>query len=187
MLVRLFLLFTLTTTLELVILMQMARMMGLAATLGLILVTGLLGSVLTRREGLRTLAALREQLQRGEMPTDALLDGVLILVAGAFLLTPGLLTDATGFALLVPPVRRIVRNALRARVVAAIASGAARGSVRFVSFGGGQAGAPGPGGFVGGFGAPPGGGGAAAPGGRSGRIVDADAADATVIDVDPER
>jgi UPF0716 protein FxsA len=112
MFVRLLLLFTVVPLVELVLLVEIGRLIGTIPTIGIVIGTGILGAWLTKLEGLRTLHGIREDLQQGRMPADRLIDGLLILVAGAVLLTPGLLTDALGFFLLVPPGRKLVRVAL---------------------------------------------------------------------------
>lgn len=79
-------------------------------TMLLVVVTGVAGCLLTRSQGLRTYRRIQEELSAGKVPTDALLDGMLIFLAGAFLLTPGILTDVTGFTLLIPWSRRFYRG-----------------------------------------------------------------------------
>jgi UPF0716 protein FxsA len=110
--IRLLLLFTVVPLVELLLLIKIGGLIGVVPTIGIVLVTGVLGAWLTKLEGLKTIRGIREDLASGRMPADRLVDGLLILVAGAVLLTPGLLTDAFGFFLLVPPGRRIVRVAL---------------------------------------------------------------------------
>ena len=83
----------------------------------LVVLTALLGLLLARLEGRHTLRRIQRKAARGEPPTDELLDGALVLVAGAFLLTPGLVTDAIGFLLLVPLSRYPIRVALKKWVV----------------------------------------------------------------------
>jgi UPF0716 protein FxsA len=121
MLLRLFLLFTIVPFVEVLILVWIGKHTSLGVTLALIFLPGLLGAWLARREGLRCWREVRRQVYGGELPAAALLDGLLILVAGVLLIAPGVLTDLTGFALLIPPVRRLVRNrlseSLRARFV----------------------------------------------------------------------
>jgi UPF0716 protein FxsA len=116
MFVRLLLLFTAVPLIELALLLEIGKRAGLAATLALVLGTGFLGAYLARREGLRTLTRVREEMAAGRLPADALLDGLLILIAGAVLLTPGLLTDLTGFVLLIPASRRAIRRRVAARM-----------------------------------------------------------------------
>ena len=113
MLLRLFLFFTLVPLAELVLLIELGRFLGLAPTLAVVLATGALGAWLTRRQGLRALASVRSDIEHGIVPAGALLDGALILAAGLLLITPGLLTDAAGFLLLVPRVRTAIRHTIR--------------------------------------------------------------------------
>lgn len=116
MLARLALLFVTVPLAELALLVWVGRRMGLVPTVALVVATGLAGAALARWQGLATLARFRAALDAGRLPHGELVDGTLILVAGAVLLTPGLLTDVAGFLLLVPPVRRLVRE----RTMAAI-------------------------------------------------------------------
>lgn len=129
MLARLFLLFTITTLVEMVLLIQLGKWMGVAPTLALVVITGLVGAWLARREGTRALGAIRQQLAAGQMPTDGLLDGIAVLIAGAFLLTPGVLTDVAGFLLLVPAARAPMKAAIKRQFRSAIERGVASGRV----------------------------------------------------------
>jgi len=114
-LLRLFLLFTLVPLVELALLLWIAQHTGWLFTLGLVIVTGVVGASLARHEGLRCWLEVHRQLTEGKLPAEPLLDALMILVAGAVLITPGVLTDLVGFALLVPPIRRQVRRYLSAR------------------------------------------------------------------------
>lgn len=116
MLFRLFLLFTLLPLVELVVLVWIARQTHWLVTLVTILVPGILGAILVRWEGRRCLRLARERVERGEMPGEELLDGLLIVTAGVMLISPGVLTDVAGLALLLPPLRRFVRNRLSMRI-----------------------------------------------------------------------
>ncbi|MBN1908490.1 MAG: FxsA family protein [Pirellulales bacterium] len=120
MLLRLFLLFTLVPLAELTILLWIAHRTGWLFTLALVIVTGVVGASLARREGLRCWQGARQRLAQGEMPTDSLLDGLMILLAGALLITPGVLTDLFGFSLLLPPARRVFRRWLSTRLKARV-------------------------------------------------------------------
>lgn len=102
----LFALFALVPLAELYLLLRVGGALGAAPTLGLVLLTAALGSWLVRREGLATVQRLRAQLAAGQPPAEPMLEAACLLIAGALLLTPGFLTDAAGFALLVPPLRR---------------------------------------------------------------------------------
>ncbi|MBI5368227.1 MAG: FxsA family protein [Planctomycetes bacterium] len=110
----LFALFTLVPIVELSLLIQIGGRLGVLPTLALVFGTGALGAWMARRQGLRALHAVQADLTAGRMPAESLLDGILILLGAVLLITPGVLTDALGLALLVPPVRQVFRVFLRA-------------------------------------------------------------------------
>jgi len=113
---RLFLLFLFVPLAELYLLIQVGRVIGAAATILLVILTAAAGAALARAEGLRTLAAIQESLVAGRPPTDELIEGAMILVAGLALLTPGFLTDALGLLILFSPTRRPIRRWLVAQL-----------------------------------------------------------------------
>jgi UPF0716 protein FxsA len=117
---RLLLLFIGLPLVELALLFWIAEHTGWVATLVLIFTTGIVGASLARHEGIRCWREIQESLHRGELPADRLLDGLLILLAGAVLITPGVITDAIGFSLLVAPVRKAMRQYLARRIQAHI-------------------------------------------------------------------
>jgi len=121
----LLLLFVVLPAVELALLIEVGSRIGTASTLGLIAATGVVGAALARRQGLQVLQRLQHETQAGQMPAGPLLDGVLILVAGALLVTPGILTDAFGFLCLVPAFRRLVKAGMRRRLERAIREGRA--------------------------------------------------------------
>lgn len=90
--------------------MTIGSRIGIVPTFGIILITGVLGAWLTKLQGMRTLARYQQAVSEGRLPHEEVMDGLLILVAGAVLLTPGFLTDAVGFSLLVPGVRAVVKK-----------------------------------------------------------------------------
>jgi UPF0716 protein FxsA len=108
---------------ELFLLIRVGEAIGLAWTLALVLVTGLLGATLARHQGLSALRRIQEETAAGRVPGDALLDGALILVAGIVLVTPGILTDVLGFLCLVPALRRRLRSWLAERYRRAVSEG----------------------------------------------------------------
>jgi UPF0716 protein FxsA len=110
-------------------LVVVADTLGWPATVALVVLTGLLGMLLVRAEGRHALRAASEKLQRGQPPADELLDGALLVAAGAFLLTPGLVTDAIGFLLALPPTRAPVRVVLKRYVVVPYLDGKVEGFV----------------------------------------------------------
>lgn len=108
---------------ELSLLLDVGHAIGTPATLALILGTGVLGATLARRQGLGVLAKLQHELAGGGAPTATLLEGAAILVAGVLLITPGILTDAFGFLLLVPPTRRLLLAGARRAFERSVKSG----------------------------------------------------------------
>ena len=126
MLLRLFLLFTVVPIVELYLLLVLGRHVGFLPTVALVLFTGALGAWLARSQGLATLNEIRTQQSMGRLPTTALVDGLLILIAGAVLLTPGLLTDLAGFFLLVPQGRRWIRATVQRKLEESIRRGQGR-------------------------------------------------------------
>ena len=106
---KLLLLLTLVPLAELSLLILLGWVSHPLVSIGVVVVTGIAGAILLRREGLRTWRRVQQELSQGVMPADALLDAMLILFAGALLLTPGVLTDAAAVSLLIPPLRRLVK------------------------------------------------------------------------------
>lgn len=112
MFARLFLLFVTVPLIELFLFLFIGQRIGILPTFGIILLTGMLGAVLARSQGLKVLAKYQQSISLGKLPHEAVIDGLLILIAGALLLTPGFLTDTIGFLLLAAPVRQFVRSRL---------------------------------------------------------------------------
>src|SRR5690606_19537420 len=112
----LFVLFLAVQVIEIALFIQVGGLIGLWPTLAIVVLTAILGTWLVRTQGALALMQLRGSFQQLRDPTEPLAHGAMILFAGALLLTPGFFTDAMGFALLVPAVRRAVFNWLRTRV-----------------------------------------------------------------------
>ena len=112
--------FVVIPVVEFAILIEIGRRLGTLDTLLLIFGTGILGAYLARMEGFRIFYRIQRDLAAGVMPTEQLLDGLLVLVAGVVLITPGLLTDIAGFILLIPvtrfPVKSLIRTWFRNRM-----------------------------------------------------------------------
>lgn len=123
MIARLGCLFVLVPVVELALLLRAGQWLGVLPTVALVVATGVLGAWLVRSEGVRTMARFQEQLARGELPGRALMDGAAVLVGGALLLTPGVLTDVVGFGLLFPPTRGFLQAWAVARLVRGLESG----------------------------------------------------------------
>ena len=114
---------------EIAVFIQAGELIGLWPTIGVVILTAILGTSLMRAQGLQTLAKAQSQMDQGEMPIGAMFDGICILVAGVLLLTPGFVTDTMGFLLLVPPLRQLVGAKVIMKLVQS-------GNIR-TSFGGG--------------------------------------------------
>ena len=99
--------FILIPIIELQLLLMVHDEIGFGNTLFLVLITGVFGVNLAKREGFALLKRIQQKLSRGEMPTDELLNGVIILVGGVLLITPGVLTDVFGLTCLIPIFRKI--------------------------------------------------------------------------------
>jgi UPF0716 protein FxsA len=110
---RLALLFILLPILELAVLVKLGQLVGFWPTLALVLGTGFIGAHLARSAGTKLLAHVRSEMGAGRVPSEALLDGLAILVGGILLLTPGIITDVAGIALLFGPTRRWIQARAR--------------------------------------------------------------------------
>ena len=97
-----------------------ASMLSWPLIVALVVLTALVGMLLVRAEGRHTMRKIQTKLARGDPPTDELVDGGLLIAAGAFLLTPGLVTDAVGFLIAIPltrwPIRKLVKRQLKGRI-----------------------------------------------------------------------
>lgn len=105
-----FLLFLIVPFIELYVLIQVGQVIGALPTIGLLVAVSVIGAWLVKREGFATLARARQRIDAGQMPGREMVDGVLILFAGALLVSPGFLTDVVGVMLLFPPVRAALRG-----------------------------------------------------------------------------
>ena len=112
MIAKLLLLFILVPLVELFLLIEIGRLIGTLSTLTIIVCTGILGAFLARRQGIGVLHQIRTEIANGRLPAAQLADGVIILLAGAVLITPGVLTDALGFLCLIPASRKIIKKML---------------------------------------------------------------------------
>ncbi|OLO40271.1 membrane protein FxsA [Alkalihalophilus pseudofirmus] len=101
----LLLLIIVVPALEIAVLILSGNYLGIWPTIFLIILTGVLGAWLAKKEGLQTLRLAQLQMQQGQLPNGVILDGICILVGGVVLLTPGFITDAIGFYLLIPYTR----------------------------------------------------------------------------------
>lgn len=102
--------FTVIPLVELWVLIEVGKIIGSFITILLVVSTGFFGVLLARSQGLQIFYKMQEEIRQGFVPTDEILDGVCILVGGASLLTPGLITDLAGFLLLIPITRELIKK-----------------------------------------------------------------------------
>ena len=110
MLGYLILLFITVPLVEMVILIEVGSRIGTLPTIFIVVITGIIGAALARSEGVGVIRRIYRETSQGILPADALMDGLIILIAGCLLITPGLLTDAAGFMFLVPSIRILIKE-----------------------------------------------------------------------------
>jgi len=115
MIIRLILLFTVVPLTELYLLIQIGNHLGAFPTVAVVFVTGIAGGLLARSQGLNIYRRISADLQNGIIPAEGLFDGLFILIAGALLITPGVMTDIIGFLIMVPGFRRWLGRLLKRR------------------------------------------------------------------------
>ncbi|MCK5912558.1 MAG: FxsA family protein, partial [Desulfuromusa sp.] len=102
-------LFTLVPIIELYVLIEAGRQIGVGATIGMIFVTGIAGAYLARSQGFNLINRIQTDLNQGRIPAEEMMDGAMILAGGLLLLTPGFCTDLFGFCLLTPVTRQFFK------------------------------------------------------------------------------
>lgn len=126
---------------ELALLIEVGKQIGFWPTIGIICLTGLLGSALAKQQGMAVWTQFNTRMQKGQLPGTELVDGLIILIAGALLLTPGVLTDIVGFLGLLPPSRLLIRKFAQRRIKVAQANGSIKFNASPFNTGGFNAGA----------------------------------------------
>jgi UPF0716 protein FxsA len=109
---KLLILFVIVPVTELYILIEVGKKIGSLTTIGIIILTGIIGAYLVKSQGFMILKKIQNDLNEGIMPGDSLIQGVIILAGGILLLTPGFVTDIIGFIFLIPVSRRVVKKYL---------------------------------------------------------------------------
>lgn len=123
MLGYLILLFTVVPILELALLIRVGQFLGVGNAIGIVIITGLFGAILTKSQGLLTVEKIQKDLNEGIMPTERLLDGLLILCGGILLITPGLITDTLGLTALIPLSRGLIKGWIKRKIRQAFEEG----------------------------------------------------------------
>jgi len=121
------LLFVAMPIIEIAVLLRVGGALGWFPTLVIVIITAFLGTAMLRQQGLATLNKARQRLSSGEMPAEELLEGMLLLVGGVLLLTPGFVTDSFGFACLIPVTRQWLARYLATRSFVSVAGVAGAG------------------------------------------------------------
>ena len=98
---------------ELSLLLKIHEHVGTMYTLSIVIMTGIIGAFLAKAQGIMIISKIQREVAQGRMPAPYLIDGVMILIAGILLITPGLITDTVGFSLLIPPIRYSIRMYMR--------------------------------------------------------------------------
>lgn len=94
---------------DIALLLLSGKIIGVLPTIAFIILTGVIGAYLAKREGMQTLRKAQEQLSRGQIPGEAVLDGICIMAGGVLLITPGFITDIIGFLMLFPYTRKLFK------------------------------------------------------------------------------
>lgn len=113
----LILLFIVVPLLELYILIHVGSLIGVLPTIGICILTAVIGASLLRHQGLQTLARVQNKLSQGEIPATDMLEGVILLLCGFLLLTPGFFTDVIGFLCLVPQFRTFIATGILGKLL----------------------------------------------------------------------
>jgi UPF0716 protein FxsA len=131
-LLTLFVLFILVPTIEISLFIEVGDYIGVWPTIGLTFLTAALGAFLVRSQGLQTLLTAQERMQQGEMPTQQFVEGILLVLSGVLLFTPGFMTDTFGIILLIPFSRHLIaKHILKRMAVVASQRGGASGFTPF--------------------------------------------------------
>ena len=120
---KLILLFTVIPLLELGLLIKISDYVGVIFTISLVAVTGMIGAFLTKKQGTAVVKKIEKSLAAGKMPAESLIDGMIILIGGVMLITPGLLTDLGGFSCIIPLTRVYVKKIAKGRLSKIIQTG----------------------------------------------------------------
>lgn len=116
MFAKLFILFTSVSLLEIFVLIKVGSLLGAWATVLLVVVTALIGSALVRSQGLQLIQQLQQRIAKGEMPGQQLIEGIMLIITGVLLVTPGFVTDLCGLLLLQPSIRASIAKIILANV-----------------------------------------------------------------------
>lgn len=120
---KLFILFTLVPVIELALLIKIGSIIGLFNTIAIVIMTALIGAYMVKLEGIGVMYRIQQNMQEGIFPAEELINGMMILIAGALLLTPGFFTDVIGFLMVFPVSRNYIKKVARSYIKRKMSSG----------------------------------------------------------------
>jgi len=120
---KLFLIFAVIPLIELGILIKIGTVIGTLNTIMLVILTAAIGAYMVRMEGIGVLSRIQQSMQDGQFPAEELINGAMVLVAGALLLTPGVFTDLIGFLMVIPVSRNVIKKLIKQYIEKKISSG----------------------------------------------------------------
>ncbi len=112
----LFVLFIIIPIIEISVLMQVGELLGMWPTIGVVILSAWIGAKYVRQQGLATLQSVQTKMAQGEMPSSEIVTGLMLLVAGVLLVTPGFVTDIFGLSLLVPSIRQAIAASVQKHI-----------------------------------------------------------------------
>ena len=113
----LFVFFIIIPIIEIAVIMQVGALIGPWPTVAIVILTAWFGAKKVREQGLATLTSVQTKMAQGQMPSDEIIAGVMLLISGVLLVTPGFVTDAFGLSLLFPQVRNLIAKSLKQHLV----------------------------------------------------------------------
>jgi UPF0716 protein FxsA len=119
----LFLIFAVIPLIELGILIKIGTVIGTLNTITLVILTAAIGAYMVRMEGIGVLSRIQQNMQEGQFPAEELINGAMVLAAGALLLTPGVCTDVIGFLMVIPVSRNVIKRLIKRYIEKKISSG----------------------------------------------------------------
>ena len=120
---KLFLLFMLVPVIELALLIKIGSLIGTFNTIAIVILTAIIGAYMVKLEGMGVMYRIQRNIQEGIFPAEELINGMMILIAGALLLTPGFFTDVTGFLIVFPVSRNFIKKIAKRYIEKKISSG----------------------------------------------------------------
>ncbi|MGM0411298.1 MAG: FxsA family protein [Bacillota bacterium] len=116
MFIKLLIAFATIPLIELALLIKIGEYIGILPTIVIVAFTGVIGITLAKNQGYQVISRIKINIEHGRMPADDLIGGVLILIGGTMLLTPGIITDISGFSLIIPTSRKVIAKFVKKKI-----------------------------------------------------------------------